>query len=113
MIFVTPKIREEWYMWTYFLQQNKGSPWATLANIFAQAEVHSDASGRAFAGVVDIFKGPTKITAGEFKDDMLKQDIQVKEGEALRATIAMMVKEMRHNCKSADPFISRTNNCWD
>jgi len=99
MIFVTPKIKEEWYMWTCFLQQNKGSPWATFANIFVQAEVHSDASGRAFAGVVDIFKGPTKITAGEFKDDMLKQDIQVKEGEALRATIAMMVKEMPEQIK--------------
>jgi hypothetical protein len=99
MIFVTPKIREEWYMWIYFLQLNKGSPWATLANIFVQAEVHSDASGRAFAGVVDVFEGPTKITAGEFKDNMLNQDIQVKEGEALRATIAMIVKEMPEQIK--------------
>ena len=58
------------------------------------AYVHLDASGRSFAGVVDIPGGVTKITAGEFSDSMLKQDIQVKEGEALRATLAMMVQEM-------------------
>ena len=94
MIFITPKLREEWYMWIYFLEQNKGSPWATLANIFVQAEVYSDASGRAFAGVVDIPGGPTEITGGEFTDNMLHHDIQVKEGEALRATIAMIVEKM-------------------
>ena len=94
MIFVTPKIREEWYIWTYFLQENKGSPWINMSNVFVQAEVYSDASGRAFAGVVNMAEGLTKITAGEFNDYMLQQDIQVKEGEALRATISMIVKEM-------------------
>jgi hypothetical protein len=43
---------------------------------------------------VDIPFGPTKITAGEFSDSLLSQDIQVKEGEALRATLQMMVNEM-------------------
>ena len=94
MIYVTQKIREEWYMWVYFLQENKGAPWKKLSNVYVNADVHSDASGRSFAGVVDIPEGPTKITAGEFSDSMLKQDIQVKEGEALRATLAMMVQEM-------------------
>ena len=27
MIYVTQEIREEWYMWVYFLQENKGAPW--------------------------------------------------------------------------------------
>ena len=54
----------------------------------------SDASGRTFAGVVNIPFGPTKITAGEFSESMLKQDIQVKEGEALRATLSMVIQEM-------------------
>ena len=75
MIFVTPKIREEWYIWTYFLQENKGCPWIIMPNVFVQAEVYSDASGRAFAGVVNIADGPMKITAGEFSDHMLQQDI--------------------------------------
>ena len=51
----------------------------------------SDASGRAFAGVVDFPGGRTMITAGEFSSDMLSKDIQVKEGEALRATLSMIV----------------------
>ena len=60
MIFVTNKIREEWYLCSYFLQVNKGAPWKNLSNIFVEADVHSDALGRSFAGVVDIvgtFKG--------------------------------------------------------
>ena len=60
--------------------------------------MHSDAFGRAFAGE-DGSEGPTMIIAGEFKDDMLNQDIQVKEGEALRATIAMIVKELPEQIK--------------
>ena len=94
MVYVTPKLREEWHMWTYFLQQNKGAPWRNFYNLYVNADVHSDASGRSFAGVVDIPNGPTKITAGEFQDSMLQQDIQVKEGEALRSTLAMIVREM-------------------
>ena len=93
-IFVTPKVKEEWYLWIYFLQENKGSPWKNFSNVFVQANVHSDASGRSFAGVVDVPGGSTKITAGEFNDHMLQQDIQVKEGEALRATLSMIVEEL-------------------
>ena len=33
------------------------------------------------------------MTAGEFDEYLLKQDMQVKEGEALRATLAMIVEE--------------------
>ena len=94
MIFVTNKIREEWYLWSYFLQVNKGAPWKNLSNIFVEADVHSDASGRSFAGVVDIPGGSARIAAGEFDDQMLGQDIQVKEGEALRMTLSMIVQEM-------------------
>ena len=56
-------------------------------NIFLQADIASDASGRAFAGVVDFPTGMSKITSGEFQDDLLGEEIQVKEAEALRATI--------------------------
>ena len=71
-----------------------GAPWKNLSNIFVEADVHSGASGRSFAGVVDIPGGSTRITAGEFDDQMLGQDIQVKEGEALRMTLSMIVQEM-------------------
>jgi hypothetical protein len=84
---VSPEIAEEWNMWLYFLKTNKGSPWKMFHNAFVSADVHSDASGRSFAGVIDFPNGTTKITAGEFDTEMLKQDIQVKEGEALRATL--------------------------
>ena len=81
-------------MWVYFLKVNKGSPWKSFNNVFISADIHSDASGRSFAGVVDFPNGITKITAGEFQPFMLQQDIQVKEGEALRATLNMMFLEM-------------------
>ena len=81
-------------MWINFLLQNKGSLWKKFSDVYVKADVSSDASGRTFAGVVDIPDGPTKITVGEFSDVMLNQDIQVKEGEALRATLSMIVQEM-------------------
>ena len=59
-------------------------------------KVSSDASGRSYAGVGDFPAGKTMITAGEFSVDMLSQDIQVKEGEALRATFSMMVNQVPH-----------------
>ena len=59
-----------------------------------EADVYSDASGRCFAGVVDIPNNVTKIAAGEFDEYMLQQDIQVKKGEALRATLSMIVQEL-------------------
>ena len=49
--------------------------------------------------MVDFPNGPYKITAGEFGPDMLQQDIQVKEGEALRATLNMITLEMPHLIK--------------
>ena len=58
-----------------------------------QAEVSSDASGRCFAGVVDFVNGPIQIMSGEFDESILEQDIQVKEGEALRATLCMLVSK--------------------
>ena len=38
--------------------------------------------------------GVTKVAAGEFDDSMIQQDIQVKEGEALRVTLSMIVREL-------------------
>ena len=93
-IHVTPALREEWFMWVNFLLQNKGSSWKKFSNVYVQANVSSDASGRTFAGVVDIPYGPTRVTAGEFSEDMLSQDIQVKEGEALKATLSMIIQEI-------------------
>ena len=74
-------MREEWYMWICFLTENKGAPWKKFYNVKVKADVSSDASGRAFAGVVDLPAGRTMITAGEFSSDMLSKDIQVKEGK--------------------------------
>ena len=78
------KLKEEWYMCVYFLENNSGSPWKIFQKIYVKTSVHSDASGRAYAGMVNIPDGPSSVTAGEFADKMLSQDIQVKEGEALR-----------------------------
>ena len=91
---VSPSLIEEWSMWVFFLENNSGSPWKKLQNVFVQADVSSDASGRTFAGTVDIPQGPCRVTAGDFDDSLLNQDIQVKEAEALRATLSMIVKEM-------------------
>ena len=43
--------------------------------------------------------GPIKITANEFDESFLDQDIQVKEGEALRATLFMLVSEFLDRIK--------------
>ena len=96
---ITSQIREEWTMWIFFLSQNTGTPWKTFNNIFLQADIASDASGRAFAGVVDFPDGPIKITAGQFQESLLDEDIQVKEAEALRATISMLVTEIPEKLK--------------
>ena len=88
---ISEQIREEWSMWIFFLSQNTGSPWKSFNNVFLQANIASDASGRAYAGVVDFATGVTKVTAGEF---LLGEDIQVTEAEALRATISMLVIDM-------------------
>jgi len=90
---VTPQLLEEWNAWIHFLTTNSGSPWKKFQNVLVQADVSSDASGRGFAGVVDFVNGPTRITASEFDAYFLQQDIQVKEGEALRATLHMLVSE--------------------
>ena len=77
----------------FFLSQNSGSPWKSFHNVFLQADFSSDASGRAFGGIVDFPNGATKVKVGEFQDNLLSEDIQVKEAEALRATINMLVLE--------------------
>ena len=69
-------------------------PWKSFNNVLLQADIASDASGRAYAGVVDFATGETKVTAGEFQENLLSEDIQVKEAEALRATISMLVIDM-------------------
>ena len=96
---ITSQIKEEWTMWIFFLSQNTGTPWKLFSNIFLQADISSDASGRAFAGVVDFPNGPIKITSGEFQTALLEEDIQVKEAEALRATISMLTTEMPDKLK--------------
>ena len=67
--------------------------------MLVQAEVSSDASGRSFACMVDFVNGPTKITVSEFDEFFLDQDIQVKEGEALRATLHTLVSEFLERIK--------------
>ena len=96
---VSTQVREEWNMWMFFLSENSGAPWKTFSNVFLQADISSDASGRAFAGVVDFPAGPCKITAGEFQESLLGEDIQVKEAEALRATINMLILETPEQLK--------------
>ena len=96
---ITSQIKEEWTMWIFFLSQNTGTPWKLFSNIFLQADISSDASGRAFAGVVDFPNGPIKITSGEFQATLLEEDIQVKEAEALRATISMLTTQMPDELK--------------
>ena len=89
----TPQLIEEWSMWIFFLSANTGAPWKLFQNIYLHADISSDASGRAYAGVIDFPNGPFKIVAGEFDEAMLQEDIQVKEGEALRATLQLLIEE--------------------
>ena len=96
---VSSQILEEWNAWIYFLQTNKGSPWKNFSNIFLQADISAVYFGRTFAGVVDFPQEATRITAGDFEDDMLNQDIQVKEGFALRATLQMLVLQVPERLK--------------
>jgi len=96
---VSTQVREEWNMWMFFLSENSGAPWKTFSNVFLQADISSDASGRAFAGVVDFPTGLSKVTAGEFQESLLGEDIQVKEAEALRATINMLILEIPEQLK--------------
>ena len=96
---VSDQMLEEWNAWIYFLQINKGSPWKKFSNVFLQADISSDSSGRTFAGVVDFPLEDTRITAGDFEDDMLEQDIQVKEGFALRATLQMLLCQVPERLK--------------
>ena len=63
---VTPALSKEWFMWINFLLQNKGSSWKKFSNIYVQADVSSDASGRTFPGLVNVPCGPTRIVAGQF-----------------------------------------------
>ena len=86
-------------MWAYFLRLNTGSAWKTLQTLFIQADISSDASGRTFAGVVTRINHPDKVVAEEFSGYMLQVDIQVKEGEALRETLHMMVLELPQEIK--------------
>ena len=106
---ITERIREEWTMCLVFLSLNTGTPWKTFSNIFLQADIASDASGRAFAGVVDFPSGTTKITSGEFQETLLKEDIQVKEAEALRATIHMLVIVMPEQIRGKT-LVCKVNN---
>jgi hypothetical protein len=94
IIYLKEYVREEFIMWIQLLQRNKGAPWKQYSNIYVRADVTSDASGRSFAGVVSLPDSLPKILAGEFEDNMLNQDILVKEGEALRQTLTMIVKEL-------------------
>ena len=96
---VTSLLKEEWDAWTCFLKQNNGAPWKSMINIWLNADVASDASGRTFAGVVKQQHMPDMVVAGEFAGQMLSQDIQVKEGEALRQTLCMMVNTMPEQMK--------------
>ena len=98
-ILVTEDILEEWNMWSYFLQINTGSAWKTLQAVFIKADISSDASGRSFAGIVSRKGFPDRIVAGEFQGDMLTENIQVKEGEALRQTLHMIVTEIPQDIK--------------
>ena len=67
--------------------------------MLVQADISSDASGKSFAGVIDFVDGPSSITAGEFEENMLHQHIQVKEGEALRKTLQMLISKFPSEIK--------------
>ena len=99
LLWVTKELVEEWTMWVYFLQLNSGSAWKTMEPVLIQADISSDASGRTFAGVITRLGLPDKVVAGEFWGPMLAEDIQVKEGEALRQTLNMLVHELPEDIK--------------
>ena len=95
----TPQIKEELAMWKFLLLSNQGAPWRSFENVFVQADISSDASGRKFAGIIDIQKGPILVTAGDFEDNLLEEDIQIKEGEALKQTLLMAIIQIPEQIK--------------
>jgi hypothetical protein len=95
----SPQIKKELNMWIYLLQSNLGAAWRSYETVMIEADIASDASGRQYAGVVDFQYGPSLITAGNFEHGMLQQDIQVKEGFALRETLSMLVNKVPHQIK--------------
>ena len=95
----TPILKEEITFWIYLLQTNTGASWRTYDTVLVKADISSDASGRQFAGIVDIQHGPTHITAGNFPEEFLQEDIQVKEAEALKQTLSMIVDKIPHQVK--------------
>ena len=96
---ISPQIREELQMWVYLLQTNTGAAWRSYETVMVEADIQSDASGRRFAGVVDFQHGPALITTGDFDSSVLQQDIQIKEGIALRETLKMLLNKMPQNIK--------------
>ena len=91
-------------MWSYFLNTNKGSPWRSFSNVYFQADISSDASGK-----VDFPQGPTMIISSEFTEDMMNQDIQVKEGVALKETLQMLIKQVPNQIKGTNVVCSIDN----
>ena len=67
---------EDLNTWIFFLKTNKGSPWKQYHNLFLQADIASDASGRSFAGIVSFQEEEPMITSAEFSEDILPLDIQ-------------------------------------
>ena len=52
--------------------------------------------GSLQALLMDIQHGPTHITAENFPEELLQEDIQVKEGEALKQTLSKIVNKMQY-----------------
>ena len=105
---LSSQIKEEFAMWIYLFQSNKGSPWRTYDTILVEADISSDASGRQFAGIADFQQGPTLITAGNFEEHILEQDIQVKEGVALKQTLLMLLQQAPEKIKSKTLIVKLT-----
>ena len=95
----TQQIKNELQMWIHLLLTNKGAAWRCYNTVLVEADISSDASGRQFAGVVDLYNGPALVTAGDFQPEVLQQDIQVKEGVALKETLAMLLHKFPDKIK--------------
>ena len=58
----------------FFLSINTGAPWKIFQNIYLNADITTDASGRSYAGVIDFPNGPFEVVGGEFEDTLLEED---------------------------------------
>ena len=100
-------------MWIYF-RHEQGITLEEIFKLYFQADISSDTSGTSVVGRIDFPQGNMIITAStsEFVEDIVGQDIQIKEGMALKETLLTLIKETPEQIKSEMWFATLTTKLY-